>query len=351
MDIKKDIRSLRIIAFLLFLTPAIGLLGSLIIHNYLVTFSFIKGYNYGFKKNEVGEKFLILCSEQNNYCYDKWTFIQNKKLNECNKYTVIGRYITDSEKELKIDRKDIKNYGKKIYVKYEISNQLNQNCILNHNIINLYNLIPSFFEKVYKIKNTPSVNLATSVAVNPLLYGETSISNIVKRNPIKFIFKPLLFISVILMFLYWYLNNKILNKLLNQQKNYYFYIFGILSALFLFLHIFFLGWTFESNFLTKLRRVHIVFFILFEILAQTFLIKKLFQMKDQLKDYLNLIIIYIKLIFIFIVCGITIVILSILIFSDLTSRVDYIIEWNYFLLLLLFYLLSSLMWKKSINQT
>ena len=74
-------------------------------------------------------------------------------------------------------------------------------------------------------------------------------------------------------------------------------------------------------------------------------------MKDQLKDYLNLIIIYIKLIFIFIVCGITIVILSILIFSDLTSRVDYIIEWNYFLLLLLFYLLSSLMWKKSINQT
>ena len=64
------------------------------------------------------------------------------------------------------------------------------------------------------------------------------------------------------MFLYWYLNNKILNKLLKKQKNYYFYIFGILSALFLFLHIFFLGWTFESNFLTKLRRVHIVFYTL-----------------------------------------------------------------------------------------
>ena len=32
---------------------------------------------------------------------------------------------------------------------------------------------------------------------------------------------------------------------------------------------------------------------------------------------------------------------------DLDSKIDYILEWNYFLILLIFYLLSSIMWKKN----
>ena len=34
-------------------------------------------------------------------------------------------------------------------------------------------------------------------------------------------------------------------------------------------------------------------------------------------------------------------------FYDLDSKVDYILEWNYFLILLFFYLLSFFMWKKN----
>ena len=41
-----------------------------------------------------------------------------------------------------------------------------------------------------------------------------------------------------------------------------------------------------------------------------------------------------------------ILILTILIFYNLPSNIDYILEWNYFLILLIFYFLSYLMWKK-----
>ena len=149
------------------------------------------------------------------------------------------------------------------------------------------------------------------------------------------------------MIFYWLYYNRILRNLLNTTSNYYFFKFGILSASFLLLHVFFLGWTFENEILTKLRRTLVIFFILFEVLAQTFLIKQIFFIKDKINNYLNLIVVYLKLIFVFLVCSSTIIILTILIFYDLDAKFDYILEWNYFLLLLIFYFLSFLMWKKN----
>ena len=57
-------------------------------------------------------------------------------------------------------------------------------------------------------------------------------------------------------------------------------------------------------------------------------------------------IIYLKLAFIIFVVILSVSILFILVFYNLDARIDYIIEWNYFLLLLVFYFLSSIMWKK-----
>ena len=145
---------------------------------------------------------------------------------------------------------------------------------------------------------------------------------------------------------YWIYYNRVFKTLINSSKNFYFFNFGILSAIFLLLHVFFLGWTFESEFLTKLRRTFVVFFIFFEVLAQAFLIKKIFSIKNRIKNYLHLIIIYLKLLFVISICLATFLILIILIMYDLSSRVDYILEWNYFLILLFFYYLSFLMWKK-----
>ena len=145
---------------------------------------------------------------------------------------------------------------------------------------------------------------------------------------------------------YWIYYNRVFKNIINSSKNFYFLNFGILSAIFLLLHVFFLGWTFESEFLTKLRRTFVVFFIFFEVLAQAFLIKKIFSFKDRMKNYLHSIVIYLKLLFVISICLATFLILIILIMYDLSSKVDYILEWNYFLILLFFYYLSFLMWKK-----
>ena len=71
MDIKNSIRKLRIFALLLFIAPSIGLLGSLIIHNYLVSFKFTYELNYNFKENIPGDSVKFLCNEENNYCLEE----------------------------------------------------------------------------------------------------------------------------------------------------------------------------------------------------------------------------------------------------------------------------------------
>jgi hypothetical protein len=201
------------------------------------------------------------------------------------------------------------------------------------------------FEKIHFKASTFS--LGTAQAVNPLFYGETSISNIVKRYPINYVFKPLLFLTSLIMITYWFYYNKIFNFLFEEKKIRIFYIFGILSAIFLFLHVFFLGSIYESKILTQIRRTYIIFFILFEILAQVFLIRNILYKRNQLLNYLKNRIVTCKLFFVSFVCLSTLIILLMLIFYDLSSNVDYILEWNYFLILIIFYFLSFLMWKKN----
>jgi len=347
MDVKNSIRILRIVALLLFITPTIGLLGSLIIHNYFVSFNFTHGFNYNFKENIPGTSIRFLCNEENNYCLED-KFDRFKSLDKCCKYIILDVYVDESGKNVDIKQKNIKNFKEKIFYKHEISNEIDESCILNTSSKYFYNIFPLFYEEIYKIKNNKKTRLGTATPINPLLNGESSISNIVKRFPVKYFFKPILYLSVIFMIFYWLYYNRILKELSHTKNNYYFFTFGILSAVFLFLHVFFLGWIFESEILTKLRRALIVFFILFELLAQTFLLRKIFLIKDQISNYLNLIIVYSKLIFVLAVCFSTTIILAILIFYNLDNKIDYILEWNYFLLLLLFYFLSFLMWKRKI---
>ncbi len=348
MDIIKNIRSLRVLAFLLFLTPVFGLLGSLGFHNFLVSFKFQYDFKYNFIENKPGEQIDILCTEKNNYCKKGVEFEFNTKLSECNKYLVKGDYYTDNKLIIVENRDLIKDFKKKVFYKLTITDQINKECIFNTKYNEIYKTVPFFFESFAKLKNTDNFNLGTSEVVNPIIYGETSISNIVKRHPVKYIFKPLLFMSFIIMIFYWIYYNKILNKLLEQEKINYFFVFGILSAFFLLFHVYFLGTVFENEVLAKIRRSLIVFFILFELLAQAFLIKELFSKKDKIIKYLNKSILYFKLIFVLIVCFASVIIIVILIIYNLDPKTDYILEWNYFLILLIFYFLSSIMWKKNI---
>ena len=344
---KNSIRKLRIIALLLFITPAIALVGSLFLHNYLVTFKFTHEYNYNFTKNLPGNSISIHCSAENKYC-SKMNFEKFTRLNQCYTNIIILNYTDEDGNIIEINNNEIiKNFEKKIFINYRLLDQKNPDCITNSKSKGLYNIFPSFYESIYKLKINEKTSLGTSSTVNPFFYGETSISNIVKRFPLSFFFKPLLYLSVMFMLFYWIYYNKIIKNLTDLSKNYYFFYFGILSAIFLLLHVFFLGWSFENEFLSKLRRTFVVFFILFEVLAQAFLIKKILLIKNKISDYLNSIIVYSKLLFVLMICFTTVLILLILIFYNLSPEVDYILEWNYFLILLFFYLLSFLMWKNN----
>ena len=349
---ENNIRILRIIALLLFITPALGLVGSLLINNYLVSFNFNTDFNYNFEENRPGNSVSYICNKENNYCSEidlsKFKEIEKfKTLGECNIYEISHKYYYKNGKNLNfVSYENIKSFDKEFSIKYEVTNRLAASCILNSKSKTYYDLFPIFYETIYKIKTNKKTNLGTTDKVNPFIYGETSISNIVKRYPINYFFKPVLYISILFMISYWIFYNRIFKDFIKSSENFYFFKFGILSAIFLLLHVFFLGWTFESEFFTRLRRTFIVFFILFEVLAQAFLIKKIFSVKDKMEDYLYSLVVYLKFLFVATICLTTVLILIILMIFDLSAKVDYILEWNYFLVLLFFYFLSFLMWKK-----
>ena len=156
-----------------------------------------------------------------------------------------------------------------------------------------------------------------------------------------------MFFSVFLMIIYWSLYNKVLNDIFQIKRTNVFLIFGVLSAIFLFLHVYFLGQKYETEIFNKIRRSYIVFFILFEILAQAYLLKIIWKKRNDLKDYFHQRILISKLSFVIFVAVSSFIILTILIFKNLSAKVDYILEWNYFLILLIYYFLSFLIWKKS----
>ena len=149
------------------------------------------------------------------------------------------------------------------------------------------------------------------------------------------------------MIMYWSFYNNVLNSIFQIKRTNIFLIFGILSAIFLFLHVYFLGQKYEAEVFNKIRRSYIVFFILFEILAQAYLLKIIWKKRNDLKNYFYRSILISKLSFVIFVALISFTILTILIFKNLSAKVDYILEWNYFLILLIYYLLSFLIWKKS----
>ena len=147
------------------------------------------------------------------------------------------------------------------------------------------------------------------------------------------------------MTMYWYNYNSIFKLILNTKKN-IFYFFGLGSAVLLFLHVYFLGTTSNNEILKDFRRIIIVLFILFEVIAQTLLAFKIYKNKDNLSKYCYKLIVLTKIFFVSFIVAFTVIIITILSIFDLPSSVDYILEWNYFIVLLLFYLLSCLMWKK-----
>ena len=87
-------------------------------------------------------------------------------------------------------------------------------------------------------------------------------------------------ITGILLFYYWNNNNNLICKIRNTENfKYKFRLFGILSAIFLIIHSIFLGVKFDIQLYKLFRRVVLLLFIIFELIAQGMLVYYLFNIK------------------------------------------------------------------------
>jgi hypothetical protein len=153
-------------------------------------------------------------------------------------------------------------------------------------------------------------------------------------------------ITAILLCFYWYKNNILINhfKNTNYKKN-NFMIFGILSAVFLMLHSILLGLETDIKIFKFLRRVVLVSFIIFEIIAQSVLVINFYKLKKELKEFFHPNILKLKILLVSILILVAIISIPFLIMSG-NVHFKHGLEWNYFIGVIFFYLLTSRFWKK-----
>jgi len=180
----------------------------------------------------------------------------------------------------------------------------------------------------------------------PYIDGSVSISRTARTYPAYLIFKPAMILTAILLIKYWIANNKLIGTVNNEiNKNKYFLIFGVGSALFLIIHSIFLGIKFDYDLYKLFRRFVILGFIIFEIIAQALLVISIFKMKEKIEEFINKKILILKIILVSILTIAALVSLPLLVSSGHT-HFKHALEWNYFIGVILFYFLSFLFWKK-----
>ena len=180
----------------------------------------------------------------------------------------------------------------------------------------------------------------------PYFDGGASISRTARVFPTYLIFKPAMFLTSYLLIKYWVYNKKII---LNFDPDNQFVdrilFFGIGSAILLTIHSIFLGIDFDNNLYKLFRRIVILLFIIFEIIAQAYLVYNLYKIKDRIIDIIN--INFLKLKRFLVTFLIIVAIASIPIVSMPGYKFfKHALEWDYFLGVTIFYLLTFFMWKK-----
>ncbi len=188
----------------------------------------------------------------------------------------------------------------------------------------------------------------------PYLDGGASISRTARPYPSWLVFKPAMFLTSYLLIKYWLYNKKII-EFFNQDHRHKKKIifFGIASAIALAIHAIFLGIKFDNDLYKLFRRVIMLSFIVFELIAQAYLVSTLYSFKDKLNNFINLL--YLKLKMFLVVTLILVAFISIPIISlpgnDFMGFnlkfFKHALEWDYFIGVISFYLLTFMMWKKN----
>ena len=180
----------------------------------------------------------------------------------------------------------------------------------------------------------------------PYFDGGVSISRTARTYPAYLVFKPSMIFASILLILYWIKTNKLINSFEDKKNiNNTFKTFGILSAMFLIVHSIFLGVKFDYDIYKFFRRFVLLSFIIFEIVAQSLLVYRFFKLKSFIKTYINNYVLILKIILVSILVIVAIVSLPIVVTSG-NVHFKHGLEWNYFVGVILFYLLTFLFWKR-----
>jgi len=180
----------------------------------------------------------------------------------------------------------------------------------------------------------------------PYLDGSLSISRASRAFPQYLIFKPAMISTAIILYFYWSNNNNLINRFKFTNINYKFKTFGILSAIFLAIHSIFLGIKFDIQIYKLMRRVVLLFFIIFEIIAQGILVYHFFKLREKLSVFINKKVLILKAILVTVLASIAILSLPILI-NEGNTHFKHALEWNYFVGVILFYLLTRFLWKRT----
>ena len=185
----------------------------------------------------------------------------------------------------------------------------------------------------------------------PYLDGGLSISRAARPYPNWLIFKPAMFLTSFLLIKYWLYNKEIIqyfNKDHKYLKKILFY--GIASAIALTIHSIFLGIKFDNDLYKLFRRIIMFLFIIFEVMAQAYFVATLYSFKNELSKYINIKILKIKLILVSLLIVTAIICIPIISWpGDKFKFLKHMLEWDYFLGVISFYLLTFFMWKKKIN--
>ena len=180
----------------------------------------------------------------------------------------------------------------------------------------------------------------------PYFDGSLSISRASRTFPQYLIFKPAMIITAITLYFYWSNNNKLVNKFKSTNIKYKFKTFGILSAVFLAIHSIFLGIKFDIQIYKLMRRVVLLLFIIFEIIAQGILVYHFYKLKEKISEFINKKILILKIILVSVLASVAILSVPILINKG-NTHFKHALEWNYFVGVILFYMFTRFFWRRT----
>jgi len=188
----------------------------------------------------------------------------------------------------------------------------------------------------------------------PYFDGGVSISRTARYFPTYLIFKPAMFLTSYLLIRYW-IYNKIIIEFFEENHRYKNKIlfFGIASAVALTIHSIFLGIKFDNDLYKLFRRIIMLSFIVFEIIAQAYLVATFYSFKNKLEKYINNIFLKLKIILVTVLILIALISIPIIslpgdnVFGYNLKFLKHALEWDYFLGVIFFYILTFFMWKKN----